>query len=127
MKKKSKAKKNSSGCVILICGFLAWIVMLGIVMAVIIYNNHKGISATIGEKAFNHIFVQLLDKNKSSSTLNSFSNDYFHLLEEIKVYGLNKKNLNSVTNIFTSIQDHKITKSELKSFSNSVWRTGSNE
>ncbi len=108
---------------ILICGFLAWVAVLGIVLAVISYNNYKVIYVTIGEKIFNPIFVQQLDKNLNESNFITFSNSYFHFLEEIKVYGHNEKNWNSFSNILVSIQDHKITKSELESFSNSVWKT----
>ncbi len=119
----TKSKKKLSGCMILICGFLAWVAVLGIVLAVISYNNYKVIYVTIGEKIFNPIIVQQLDKNLDKSDFITFSNSYFHFLEEIKIYGHNKKNWNSISNILVSIQDHKITKSELESFSNAVWKT----
>lgn len=121
--KKIESKKKASGCIVLICGFLAWIALLGIALAVISYKNHKIIYATIGEKIFYPVLIQRIDQTDNSSTLNSFSNNYFHLLEEINIYGLNEKSWSSVSNILLSFQDHKITKSELESFSNSVWKT----
>ena len=117
---KNKSKNSSSGCVILICGFLAWVAVLGIVLAVISYNNYKVIYVTIGEKIFNPIFVQQLDKNLNKSDFITFSNSYFSLIKKIEVAGLNTNNIIPINYIFTSIQDKKITKSELESFSNSV-------
>ena len=119
----SKLKNSSSGCMILICGFLAWVVVLGIFLAVIAFKNHKIVYATIGQKIFNPFFVQQLDKNLSKSDFITFSNSYFSLIKEVEVTGLNKNTIIPITNILTFAQDKKITKSELELFSNSVWKT----
>jgi len=106
----------------LICGFIAWVFVLGCVLLVIAVKNFNTVCVAAGEKVFFPTFVQLLYKNHDDSDFNSFSNDYFRLLNDIKVYGLNEQNINSVSNILASVQDKKITKSELESFSNSVWK-----
>jgi len=122
MIKITKSKKKGSGCIILICGFIAWIAVLGIFLAVVFIGNYKVICANIGGKIFNPFFVQMLDKNLNKSDFITFSNSYFCLIKEIEVVGLNTNTIIPINYIFNSAQDRKITKSELESFSNSVWK-----
>jgi len=119
----NKSKKKSAGCLILISGFIGWIAILGIVLAIITVVNFKIICATFGAKMFNPVFVQQLDKNLNNSDFITFSNSYFALIKKIEAVGLNTNTIIPVNYIFTSAQDHKITKSELETFSNSVWKT----
>ena len=127
MTKYKNSKKNSSGCVILICGFLAWIFVLGCALMIIGANNYKTVCVAAGEKVFFPAFVQFFEKKNDAAVLNSFSNDYFHLLDKIQTNGLAQENIVSISNLFASAHDKKITKIELESFSNSVWKTVNSE
>ena len=119
----TKINKKSSGCMILICGFIAWIAVLGIFLTIVFIGNYKDICKNVGERIFNPFFVQRLDKNLNKTDFLTFSNSYFSLIKEVGVVGLNTNTIIPLNYIFNSAQDHKITKVELESFSNFVWKT----
>jgi len=95
--------------------------VLGFALLYIALKNYKTVFVAAGEKIFFPTFVQLLYKNHNESDFISFSNDYFRLMSDIKTHGLNEKNVIPISNIFTSAQDKKLTKSELETFGSSVW------
>jgi len=111
------------GCAVITVCYLAWIFLLGAVLAALLVWNARAIAGTLGRTVFYAFFTEQLSPELSQGDRAAFSNAYFAAIDAVDRHGyIRSPWFGAVfTNLVDAARDREITTDENAAFCSAVW------